>query len=129
LARFLQRLDHAAVPDEGGDQMKRYRFEIVQRAFGRFGWIVVDERRGGRRVLARSERSYRTKQKALRAINALGGAPVVDTTNGRSRFQLPARSFQLLPDVLPLIVEDARRGGRRSGGRRRRRGAAIGRAS
>ena len=39
--------------------MKRYRFEIVRRGFGRFGWIFVRIDDRGRRVLARSERSYR----------------------------------------------------------------------
>jgi len=109
---------HGELPDrlvdEGGDQMVRYRFEIVRRAFGRFGWILVDQRRG-RRVLARSERSWRSKKRVARAIKGLAGADVVDRTNGRSQFQLPNTSFHLLTDVVPLIVEERGLRGRRRG--------------
>lgn len=100
---------------------QRYRFEIVRRAFGRFGWVVVERDRRGRHVVARSERSYRSKKRAKRAIAALGGAQVVDTTRGRSTPRLPATSFRVLDGVVPLIVEESPGGARRGGRDRARR--------
>jgi hypothetical protein len=99
--------------------MRRYHFEIVRRAFGRFGWVIVDERRRRRRVIARSERSYRSKKRVRRAIDRLGGGRIVDRTKEPRGFQLPRTSFQLLPGVTPLIVgrEQVRTRGLRSGRR------------
>ena len=102
----------------------RYRFEIVGRAFGRFGWILVERDRRGRHVVARSERSWRSKKRVMRAIKGLGGAGVVDTTDGGGTgFALPATSFQLVRGVTPLVAEEGPIGRRRSsrGGRRARR--------
>jgi hypothetical protein len=87
--------------------MKRYRIEIVRRAFGRFGWIFVriDER--GRRVLARSERSYRSRKRVQRAITRLQDARIDDTTEGDLPFPLPAKSFKIDHDTLPLILDES----------------------
>jgi hypothetical protein len=87
--------------------MKRYRFEIVHRSFGRFGWIFVriDER--GRRVLARSERSYRSRKRVRKAIAALDDAPIVDATREFLPFPLPVTSFKFVPGVVPLIVDES----------------------
>jgi len=87
--------------------MNRYRFEIVRRAAGRFGWIFVRIDDRGRRVLAASERSYRSRKRVLRAIAALHGAPVVDATKGYLPFPLPATSFAFVPDVVPLVVDES----------------------
>jgi hypothetical protein len=87
--------------------MKRYRIEIVRRGFGRFGWnfVRVDDR--GRRVFARSERSYRSRKRVLRAIAALGEARVVDVTKNDLPFPLPATSFRFVRGVVPLIVDES----------------------
>jgi hypothetical protein len=87
--------------------MKRYRFEIVRRAIDRFGWIFVRIDDKGRRVLARSERSYPSRKRVWKAIAALEDAQgcIVDTTKGYPRFALPAKSFKLVPCV-PLIVDE-----------------------
>jgi hypothetical protein len=90
--------------DEGRDEMKqRYRFEIVCRGFDRFGWILVvcDEKE--RRVLARSVRSYRSKDRVREAIAALKEAPI-EATKDRVRDRLPETRFQLVRNVLPLRV-------------------------
>jgi hypothetical protein len=88
--------------------MKHYRFEIVHRAFGRFGWIFVRINDRGRRVLARSERSYRSRKRVRRAIGALRGADdIVDATEGYLPVPLPATSFEFVPGVLPLIVDES----------------------
>jgi uncharacterized protein YegP (UPF0339 family) len=87
--------------------MKVYRFEIVRRGLGRFGWIFVriDER--GRRVLAWSERSYRSKKRVCRAIAALKSAEIVDATKDYLPSPLPETSFELVPGVVPLIVDES----------------------
>src|SRR4051794_30626400 len=54
----LLRRELARVVDEGRNQMNPYCIEIVRRANGRFAWIFVRVDDRGRRVLARSERSY-----------------------------------------------------------------------
>jgi hypothetical protein len=99
-----------------------YRFEIVRRNSDRFGWriVVVDD--AGRRVLGLSERSYRSRKKANRAIDALRAAYVDDTTRRRDGFTLPDTKSEVLPGVLPLIVSErpveyARAARRRRGGR------------
>lgn len=87
--------------------MKSYRFEIVHRAFGRFGWIFlrIDDR--GRRVLARSERSYRSRKRVCEAIAALKDAPIDDATQDYPPFPLPATSFRFVAGVVPLIVDES----------------------
>jgi hypothetical protein len=87
--------------------MKQYRFEIVRRAFGRFGWIFVRTDEGERCVLARSARSYGSRERVRQAIAALEDAPIVDATKGPRRFPLPVRSFKFVPGVVPLIVDES----------------------
>jgi hypothetical protein len=87
--------------------MKPYRFEIVRRGFGGFGWIIVRIDDQGRRVLGRSERSYSSRKGVRRAIAAFAGAPVVDATNDHPPFPLPDSSFRFLPGVVPLIVDES----------------------
>lgn len=87
--------------------MKRYRIEIVRRAFGRFGWIFVRIDDRGRRVLARSERSYRSTKRVRRAIAALEDACIVDTTKDYVPFPLPATSFRFVHGVIPLVVDES----------------------
>jgi hypothetical protein len=87
--------------------MKLYCFEIVRRPSGRFAWIFVRIDDRGREVLARSERSYRTTKRVLRAIAKLEDAPVVDTTTGYLPLQLPATGFSLVPNVVPLVVDES----------------------
>jgi hypothetical protein len=80
-------------------------FEIVRRPYGRFSWLLVQLRRGRRRVLARSERDYRSRGKVRRVIEAIKdvvpNAPVFDATRP---FTLPDTSFHIVGDVLPLPV-------------------------
>lgn len=87
--------------------MKQYRIEIVGRAFGRFGWnfVRIDDR--GHRILARSERSYRSRKRVGRAIAALKEARIVDATKDYLPFPLPATSFRFVPGVVPLIVDES----------------------
>ena len=87
--------------------MKEYRIEIVRRSWGRFGWVFVriDER--GRRVLARSDRSYKSRRRVCKAVDALKEAGVYDATKGSAPFPLPAAAFRLVPGVVPLIVDDS----------------------
>jgi hypothetical protein len=56
------------------------RVEIVRQSSGRFGWIFVRIDDRGRRVLARSERSYRSRKRVRRAIAVLEDASIVDAT-------------------------------------------------
>jgi hypothetical protein len=95
------------VVDEGSKEMKEYRIEIVRRSWRRFGWVFVriDER--GRRVLARSDRSYKSRKRVRQAIDALREARVFDATKGYAPFPLPATGFRLVPGVVPLIVDDS----------------------
>jgi hypothetical protein len=87
--------------------MNPYRFEIVRRAFDRFGWVFVRIDDRGRRILARSERSYRSRKRVKRAIAALKEAPIVDATEDYLPFPLPATSFRFVPGVVPLIVDES----------------------
>jgi len=89
--------------------MKRYRLEIVRRASGRFGWIFVRIDDRGRRVLASSERSYRSRKRVRQAIAALEDADIVDTTQDYVPFPLPATSFRFVRGVVPLIVDESPR--------------------
>jgi hypothetical protein len=83
-----------------------YRFEIVRRKSDRFGWRVVAIDDVRRRVLGRSERSYPSRKKAKKAIDALRVAYVDDTTRPRDGFPLPTTRFEVVPGVLPLIVAE-----------------------
>jgi len=83
---------------------KQYRFEILRRGADRFSWLFVVLKGRRRRVLARSTRDYPSAEKALQAIDRLRSATnVVDTTD--DPFPLPATFFQIVPGVVPLIVE------------------------
>lgn len=99
-----------------------YRFEIVRRKSDRFGWRVVAIDDAGRRVLGRSERSYRSREKANQAIDALRTADVDDTTRPPVGLPLPATKSEVVPGVLPLIVAEPHveyaRAARRRGGAR-----------
>jgi hypothetical protein len=86
--------------------MKLYRFEIVRRGFGRFGWIFVRIDDRGRRVLAWSERSYRSKKRVYEALAALKDADIVDATKEYLPFPLPETSFEFVSGVVPLIVDE-----------------------
>ena len=83
----------------------KFRFEIVRRGNGRFGWVFVRVK-GGRRVLARSVRDYGSPEKVDDAINRMRAAQVDDTTAGSDLFPLPATSFRIVSGVVPLVVED-----------------------
>jgi hypothetical protein len=88
--------------------MKRYRFEIVSRGLGRFGWIFVRINDRGRRVLARSERSYPSMKRVKQAIATLKGTDcIADTTEGDLPLPLPAKSFKIDHDTLPLILDES----------------------
>ena len=49
---------------------KQYRFEIFRQTRRRFAWRFVVDDKGRRRVLARSARDYRSREKARNAIIA-----------------------------------------------------------
>ena len=83
-----------------------YRFEIVRRKSDRFGWRVVAIDGARRRVVGRSERSYRSRKKVWKAIDALQVANVDDTTRPRRGSHLPDTRFEVVPGVLPLIVAE-----------------------
>jgi hypothetical protein len=87
--------------------MKQYRFEIVHRGFGRFGWIFVRIDKRGLRVLGRSARSYRSRKGVRNAIAARKDACIVDATTDYLPFPLPETSFRFLPGVVPLIVDES----------------------
>ena len=84
--------------------MKRYRFEIVRRSFGRFGWILIRIDDRGRRVLARSERSYGSRRRVEKAIKAVKGAEIAPETKEYVRVQLAATRFEPVSGVVPLII-------------------------
>lgn len=84
----------------------KFRFEIVRRGNGRFGWIFVRVGDGKRRLLARSVRDYRSPDKVKDAIDKMDGARVDDTTVGDDPFPLPATSFRIVSGVVPLIVDE-----------------------
>jgi hypothetical protein len=108
--------------DEGTGVVRRNWFEIVRRTYDRYGWIFVEIRGGRRRVLARSERTYKSKGRVRAAITSLkdviGDAEVVDATRSGGFVDLPATSFEFTPEALPLVVGEPDRGRRRGSGRR-----------
>jgi len=105
-----------------------YFFEIVCRGGDRYSWILVRDRDGRRRVLARAHRDYRSPRKARRAVEALkevvGAADIVIAFD---HYPLPVATFEVVAGVLPLRMgtfdADA------APTRRRRRVAASGPAS
>jgi hypothetical protein len=86
--------------------MNTYFFEIVKRAFDRYTWVLVVYCRGRRRVIARSNRDYRSPGKARRAVErlqgAMGKAEIVDNFSSTGDY-----TFEILEDVLPLPVGSA----------------------
>jgi hypothetical protein len=118
-------------------------FEIVRRPYDRYSWLFVEVEDGRRRVLARSDRDYRSAKRLRSAIEdlreVLPGADVVDATGSTDPdgFELPASGFRFVSGVVPLVVEEgpvdyggavARRRGRRTksaSGRRKRNEAAV----
>ncbi len=106
--------------------MQSYRFEIVRRKRRRFGWRLVATKGDRRRVIARSQRSYRSPKRALRAVEAVQCADVVDARVTGEGIALPETSFRLYSGVVPLIVsgpgdDDGDGDTRKRGARRRRR--------
>jgi hypothetical protein len=101
------------VIDEGRHVVQpTYRFEIFRQTYRRFSWRFVVIEVGGRRVLARSHRGYRSPKRVRRAIrtlkqaaDALQKAEVVNVCD-TDAFPLPATSFQVLYDVVPLMVDE-----------------------
>ena len=92
--------------------MTKHRFEIVRQTHDRYSWLFVEVQDSRRRVLARADRDYGSPKKVRRAIQKLQGAvpdaDVADATGSTEpeRFALPATSFQLVPGVVPLVVEE-----------------------
>lgn len=108
--------------------MNALRFEMVRRPYGLYAWRLVESRDGGRRVMARGAREYRSRKKVRGAIaelcQALPGATVVDTTRP---YEEPETEFEVAPDVFPLPVDasavDVPAGGRQRSARRPARSA------
>jgi hypothetical protein len=91
--------------------MKEHRFEIVRRGSDRFGWIFVAIDGDRRRVRASSVRDYRSIDKVTEAIDRMQGAEIVDTTEGDpDLFPLPPTLFQIVPGVVPLLVQESSTG-------------------
>lgn len=88
--------------------MTTYWFEIVEKADGRYSWVLVGKPQGRRRVLARGQ-GYASAQDVRDAIDGLRvivpGAEIVDTTApGPGPVPIPTTTFRHLPDVMPLPV-------------------------
>ena len=81
-------------------------FEIVERPYDRYSWILVEYRRDRRRVIARTNRDYRSPRKAYRAAQrlqrAIEDAEIVDAFSRTRDYR-----FEVLEDVLPLPVGSA----------------------
>lgn len=96
---------------------KHFSFEIVRRGFRRFSWVLVEERDGHRRVLARSHRDYRKKKKVEDALadfrQGVADALVVDASGWPQGHDEVDATFELAPYVVSLVVgEPVRRRGR-----------------
>ena len=82
-------------------------FEIVERPYDRYSWILVEYRRDRRRVIARTNRDYRSPRKAYRAAQrlqrAIEDAEIVDAFSRTRDYR-----FEVLEDVLPLRTEQER---------------------
>ena len=87
--------------------MTKHRFEIVRQTHDRYSWLFVEVEDGQRLVLARADRDYGSPKKVRRAIQKLQRAvPDADVAE-LVRFALPATSFQFVPGVVPLVVEES----------------------
>jgi uncharacterized protein YegP (UPF0339 family) len=87
--------------------MKESQFEIVRRPNGRFAWRFVVRKDGRPRVLARSARDYRTRARAVEAIDTMREADVVDAGGADPEpFPLPVTRFRIVSGVVPLIVDE-----------------------
>ena len=104
--------------------MTSYSFEIVTLLNDRVSWRLVEFRDDGPRVLVHADRDYRDKKRAEKAIcviqNAARDADVVDATGATDVCDLPARSFEITPYVVPLLFGPPRARHRRANGHRRR---------
>lgn len=89
--------------------VNKYWFGIVRVEHDRYTWIFVKTGNGKLRVLARSDRDYRSKTKAGQAIEKLqdvvADAEIYQATGS---FALPNTSFEVDHDVVPLMVGQAR---------------------
>jgi hypothetical protein len=104
-----------------------YWFEMVRRPNDRFSWVFVKVDEGRRRVLARGDRDYRYKERAEQVIGVLkteaGRAEVLDATSATDVFDLPRRSFEIAPYVVPLLIGQPRARHTRANGHRRKPGS------
>ena len=92
--------------------MVQYWFEIFRQTYDRWSWHFVELTPDGRRrVLARSGRDYGSRKRARKAVRAftevLEGAQVMSGVGG---FPLPASSFAVDYDVVPLMAGVSRPG-------------------
>jgi hypothetical protein len=91
--------------------MLQYWFEIFRQTSDRWVWHFIELRDGRRRVLARSGRDYRSRRRALRAARRFTEAlRRSQVTFGSGGFQLPASSFAVDFDVVPLMAGVSRSG-------------------
>jgi hypothetical protein len=94
--------------NKGSHVMKKYWFQIVRRAYKRYSWLFVEVRDGQQRVLACSARDYRSRKRARRAVTVLQrvvpDADVIELRGSKDPFAVPSSSFQLVSDVVPLVV-------------------------
>ncbi|WP_327632969.1 hypothetical protein OHB24_23525 [Kribbella sp. NBC_00482] len=88
---------------------KKYRIWIIRSTAKRYRWIFTVHGDGTIRVLAQSARDYRSRRKVRKAIDkmkdAFPGAEVRDSDGTPGTFQLPATSFAVDFDVVPLMVD------------------------
>jgi uncharacterized protein YegP (UPF0339 family) len=86
----------------------RYSFEIEKRAKKRFSWVFVEYAGRGRRVLARSNRDYKRKKRAEKAVctfrKKTGSADIRDADGGTDAFDLPPSRFEFTPYAVSLRV-------------------------
>lgn len=85
--------------------MNEFWFEIVRRSRNRYEWVFVAVRDGRPRVLARAGRDYRSRKKVRRAIERLRCAFPQAEIRRREPYPLPYTRFEVVPGVLPLMVE------------------------
>jgi uncharacterized protein YegP (UPF0339 family) len=109
---------------EGTDVVTSYSFEIVRRPNDRLSWRFVEFRDDRRRVLAHADRDYRDKERAEKAICVIkkeaSEADVFDATGATDDFDLPMRSFEITPYVVPLLIGQPQARHTRANGHRRR---------
>jgi hypothetical protein len=89
--------------------MRSYVFEIFRGTLDRYAWRLVELDDGERHLLARSDRDYRSPEKARDAILALQAAieqaDIEETDGPPAPYPLPVTSFKFVSGVLPLPVE------------------------